>query len=405
MKLLIIILAISLAFQITNVITASETEEQETAALIDEVLKATDKGNFKPETPFLDLVDSNGSSLLYIAAGRGLNKIVVKILKYKPALIDKKNNNDFTPLHAAAGEGYTNVIEILLINGASLNPQSITGLTPLHLAARNNKGDAFLLLLQAGANPTLVTLPFAAQSEKNAFTINPELAKEHAVEIAAYNGDLTIVNKALTQPIDVAHIKKAIQLAAIQEKNEIVQRLLQYSNLSKEELGELLIFAAKKANTNLTKTLLDNDGFIDKSTLSQALNEAVKTTNQPTVKLLLDIGAPITDGSQTIESDLQNPDLRASYKQRLTAIKEIIDSMRPSAATSLAGLFAQNPLAAPGAFSTTAGTSSRIRPSMMKRTVSEKKIIQRTSSTSAAFPSGSPTASADSSRSASPTGS
>ena len=56
----------------------------------------------------------------------------------------------------AALHGAETAIMIHIARGDDLNAQGNDGLTPLMLAARKNKAGACRLLLEAGADPTLV---------------------------------------------------------------------------------------------------------------------------------------------------------------------------------------------------------------------------------------------------------
>jgi|GEM_PF-6881484 len=58
-----------------------------------------------------------------------------------------------TPLHQAAQEGATQVIELLLASGAEVDPVDSDGATPLWEAVRHGWDDAVRILLAAGAAP------------------------------------------------------------------------------------------------------------------------------------------------------------------------------------------------------------------------------------------------------------
>jgi len=60
-----------------------------------------------------------------------------------------------TPLHIAAHRGYTMLVALLLIAGASPDAVGYRGRTPLHNAAANGHALAAVLLLRAGADPEL----------------------------------------------------------------------------------------------------------------------------------------------------------------------------------------------------------------------------------------------------------
>ena len=57
-----------------------------------------------------------------------------------------------TPLHYAADEGHTEVVELLIANGADVNAKNENGWTPLHLAAYWGGKEIVELLIAAGAD-------------------------------------------------------------------------------------------------------------------------------------------------------------------------------------------------------------------------------------------------------------
>jgi uncharacterized protein len=66
------------------------------------------------------------------------------------------NKPGWTPLHYAATRGHHDMIRLLLDNDAYIDSESSTGITPLMLAARYAQPLASKLLLEEGADPTLV---------------------------------------------------------------------------------------------------------------------------------------------------------------------------------------------------------------------------------------------------------
>lgn len=64
---------------------------------------------------------------------------ICKLLIKKGANIEHRNANDNTPLDIAAAYGFTDVIYLLIKNGAKINSQtnSKLGISPLMLAVKN----------------------------------------------------------------------------------------------------------------------------------------------------------------------------------------------------------------------------------------------------------------------------
>ncbi|KAL8612705.1 hypothetical protein ACOMHN_025356 [Nucella lapillus] len=91
-------------------------------------------------------MDCGGLTGLHIAAQNGHTKIITLLLK-KGAVINK-DNDDNTPLHHAAAEGWTQCMRILLaIHSHLLNVKNINGETALHVAAQRGQSRTVSLLL------------------------------------------------------------------------------------------------------------------------------------------------------------------------------------------------------------------------------------------------------------------
>jgi hypothetical protein len=86
------------------------------------------------------------------AASAGDLATVTKLLHANPSLLNKKDQQGFSPLHLAAREGHAGVVSFLLDKGADLNATfKATGDTPLHIAAVNARTEVVLSLLQKWA--------------------------------------------------------------------------------------------------------------------------------------------------------------------------------------------------------------------------------------------------------------
>ncbi len=82
------------------------------------------------------------------------------------------NREGWTPLHYAAAKGHREMMRLLLENDAYLDSESANGTTPLMMAAFSNSPLAVKLLLEEGADPTLV-------NHANASALDIALSKEN----------------------------------------------------------------------------------------------------------------------------------------------------------------------------------------------------------------------------------
>jgi ankyrin repeat protein len=89
------------------------------------------------------------------------------------------NRKGWTPLHYAATRGHREMIRLLLDNNAYIDSEAENGTTPLMMAAYSAPPLAVKLLLEEGADPTLVNhgnasaldLAETAQRAQSAFYI------------------------------------------------------------------------------------------------------------------------------------------------------------------------------------------------------------------------------------------
>ncbi len=61
------------------------------------------------------------------------------------------------PVHAAARQGHSDVLNLLIRHGVPVNSTTVSGLTPLHIAAWNQHKEVVHLLIKAGADVNLAT--------------------------------------------------------------------------------------------------------------------------------------------------------------------------------------------------------------------------------------------------------
>ncbi len=77
-------------------------------------------------------------SALHLAVQAG-HQNIVKLLIDRGAVVDVRDNSDYTPLHNAAWNGNLEMVKLLLNSGADITARSYSGHTPLACAYRNNQ--------------------------------------------------------------------------------------------------------------------------------------------------------------------------------------------------------------------------------------------------------------------------
>lgn len=101
--------------------------------------------------------DTEGDTPLHKAAGNGHSAVVEFILEHQPN-IDLRNIffEAYTPLHLAAKQGHLNIVQLLVGNGADIEAETHNGeWTALQLAVDEGHEAVVEWLLQNGANPNV----------------------------------------------------------------------------------------------------------------------------------------------------------------------------------------------------------------------------------------------------------
>ncbi|VDL67349.1 unnamed protein product [Nippostrongylus brasiliensis] len=129
----------------------------------------------------LTAIDHNGFTCAHIAAMKGSLAVVKELMMIDKAMViqAKTKTLEATTLHMAAAGGHTNIVKILLENGANAEDENAHGMTALHLGAKNG----FVSILEA-FDKTL----WRRCSRKTGL---------NALHIAAYYGNSDFVNEML----------------------------------------------------------------------------------------------------------------------------------------------------------------------------------------------------------------
>ncbi|XP_041431202.1 BCL-6 corepressor-like protein 1 isoform X2 [Xenopus laevis] len=110
-----------------------------------------------PETRRLIVNKNAGETLLQRAARLGYKDVVLYCLQRDLGDINHRDNAGYTALHEACARGWTDILQILLDNGANVNCSAQDGTRPIHDAVVNDNLETVWLLLSYGADPTLAT--------------------------------------------------------------------------------------------------------------------------------------------------------------------------------------------------------------------------------------------------------
>lgn len=102
--------------------------------------------------PLWNPVRDKTSSLVYIAAVRGLTEAVDILLSHGRCLPDETLPGDSTPLYVACQENHLPTVELLVKRGANLEFSFREGFTPLYVACQRGNLNIVKFLIQSGVN-------------------------------------------------------------------------------------------------------------------------------------------------------------------------------------------------------------------------------------------------------------
>ncbi len=187
---------------------------------------------------------TNGATPLHFAAQEGYTE-VSQVLITDGATINATDKGDYTPLHMAAQNGNTEVAALVLTNGADLTAIDEDSDTPLHMAAHFGRTEIAELLLDAGKRTLEIEDFKNILNSKNNIGYTP-------LHIAASNGHTAIVTALLKHadknPELLAVMLRAtdieeqtpLHLAANNGHTEIVTALLTQVDRNPELLSVIL---------------------------------------------------------------------------------------------------------------------------------------------------------------------
>ncbi|XP_041363793.1 caskin-2-like [Gigantopelta aegis] len=206
--------------------------------------------------------------------------------------INFQDSDGMSALHQAALMGNTEVMHLLLDNGASTEIRDEKGMIPLHYAAWQGKSEPVHILLQHGSPVNL-----HAQSGETPM----HLACQHgnfdvANLLLLHHGDPTVVNKENKTPLDLACEFGRYRVVELLLRNNLCLRLLEVNekDLTDNNQTTCLHLAAKNGHADIITLLLQVGMDINRATLKgTCLHEASLYGKIEVVKLLLDCGIDV----------------------------------------------------------------------------------------------------------------
>jgi len=259
--------------------------------------------------------DAHGATPLHCSA----HVEVTRLLIDNGADVNARDDYGQTPLYRAAGSGFREVAEVLLVYGADPNartgdlPWPLTCETPLHAAAESGRGELSLLLLEHGADvnardshgrtplhlvahSAISDLVSAIDTEQVLDGFSDKIDTERTIRAAAENSRIAVALLLLTHGADV-NARDEEGMTPLHEVDEgdhaAVARLLVEGgadvNARSKSGATPLHIAAEKGHAKIARVLVEEGADVNARSKSEVtpLHIAAGNNSRAIVQLLL----------------------------------------------------------------------------------------------------------------------
>nr|XP_027209272.1 serine/threonine-protein phosphatase 6 regulatory ankyrin repeat subunit A-like [Penaeus vannamei] len=228
-----------------------------------------------------EILETKNMGLIHKAARDGRADEVLKLSEKGEDLSALTGATKNTPLHYAAYEGHTDVVELLLHKQCDPNPSNATGDTPLHLSALTGKADVVERLSDCedidvnNSSATSETLLVYAREESHMLDVlrNPETISPEGntpLHYASLAGHTEVVKLLLMKKADVKRETPthhtALHYAALRGDAVLVKVLILHGadpNAKDERSTTPLHYAALCGHTSVVELLVEERADIN----------------------------------------------------------------------------------------------------------------------------------------------
>lgn len=267
----------------------------------------------KNTQPDLTMKDPQlGANALYYSCVKNRPNMVKLLLEIGKMPPDEKNNNGETCLMAASKGGHTEVVKILLENGANKDLKDNNGKSALNFAQENNRQDLIVLLkrdTKALWKKPLNIIKAMPLSKEASMAKSDQDNLEKIADTALNSNNLSYVQ---------SQFKSMIKVYEARDKFKVLMKIAQEKEKKERELEEQKKRDAKRNALNRLKSL----GYLQQE--AEKKSEEIATQVVPTTNT---IGTQTDDLTPkkyaTIETQTDTVQLN-NLKIKIRALKDIL---------------------------------------------------------------------------------
>lgn len=272
-----------------------------------------------------------GCPILLRAAGRGHTE-VVKVLLDNGADPNLRSNwtGCGTALSAAARNGHTTIVKMLLDKGADVNYAEPFDHKPLYAAVYSNSVETVKILLERNAQVKAGSRTTPEQRAANVMPFqNPPAPSRRGpsaatlLQIAGWRGNPEMIKLLKDHGAEITSLTIAAILGDMVEVKRFVNQGADV-NETGEGSDTPLTGAARRGHTEVARFLLEKGADVNKGRDHDgwtALRGAAQRGHKDTVQLLLDNGANVDERDEKLWTALMG----AAWEGRLEIVKLLLD--------------------------------------------------------------------------------